>query len=98
MQSQKDAREDQTYRAYGLLRYARSLTIKDALHYLSKLRLGATLGLIQFETPVSLFQMMQCCQSASLQTMYHREMIEEEQNRYRAEYIRKHLPECKEEE
>ena len=98
MQSQKDAREDQTYRAYGLLRYARSLTIKDALHYLSKLRLGATLGLIQFETPVSLFQMMQCCQSASLQTMYHREMSEEEQNRYRAEYIRKHLPECKEEE
>lgn len=35
--------EDELYRAYGLLQYARLLTYEEAIHLLSKVRLGITL-------------------------------------------------------
>lgn len=97
LKNQRAEREDQTYRAYGILKYARSLSLKEALAQLSRLRLGASMGLLQLAEPTSLFQLMQCCQPATLQTLYHRELDEENQNRLRAEYIRIHLPELKEE-
>lgn len=97
LKNQRIQREDQSYRAYGILKYARSLSLKDALFHLSRLRLGVSMGLLALEDQISLFQLMQCCQPATLQTMYHRELDETGLNRLRAEYIREHLPELKEE-
>ncbi|MFI5234686.1 MAG: ATP--guanido phosphotransferase [Gemmatimonadales bacterium] len=39
--------EDKVWRAYGLLRYARSLSFEETMNLLSGVRLGAGLGLIQ---------------------------------------------------
>lgn len=97
LKNQKAQREDQSYRAYGILKYARSLTFKDALLQLSRLRLGISMGLLNLKDSTSIFQLMQCCQPATLQTMYHKELGEEELNRLRAEYIRSCLPMLKEE-
>lgn len=42
----KDAVEDLVWRAYGLLRYARSITSQEALSALSQVRLGIDMGII----------------------------------------------------
>ena len=38
--------EDKVWRAYGLLRYARSLSFEEAMNLLSPVRLGVGVGLI----------------------------------------------------
>ncbi|MFZ5624107.1 MAG: ATP--guanido phosphotransferase [Gemmatimonadota bacterium] len=39
--------EDKVWRAYGLLRYARSLSFEEAMNLLSGVRMGAGMGLVQ---------------------------------------------------
>lgn len=85
-------RRDQAYKAYGILKYARMLTLKEALEYLSMLRMGTYDKCIPALNPNQLYELMLSVMPNHLQ--YHES---ESSGRYadelRAEYIRKQLPE-----
>lgn len=53
--------EDQVYKSYGVLKYARKLSEKESLIYLSRIRAGLNDGLIRMERPVSIYGMMIGC-------------------------------------
>ena len=46
-------RADETYKSYGVLKYARRLTRKDAMEFLSQLMAGINDGILKSETPCS---------------------------------------------
>ncbi|MBQ9886206.1 MAG: ATP--guanido phosphotransferase [Lachnospiraceae bacterium] len=82
--------EDEVYKSYGVLKYARKLTVKEAMTYLSHVRKGVLDGLISTEKPVNIFGIMMEIQSANLLGSHNSES--EEPDALRAEYVRKHLP------
>ena len=84
--------EDAVWRAYGTLRYARSLPLKESLELISRVRLGECLGLLKPEKTISLLPLMQGCLPATLCTVNHREAGEEELARLRAAYLRAAFP------
>lgn len=88
-------REDEMYKSYGVLRYARKLTMKEAMTYLSHLMSGASDGLIQFQTPCSVYRLMLGIQTANLQKLSDRPLDKAELDVARASYLRSELPELK---
>ena len=86
-------KEDEIYKSYGVLRYARRLTQKEAMNYLSALMEGQEDRIISFSEPCSLFAMILGIQTANLLRQADRPMDREELDGVRAEYIRKKLPE-----
>ncbi len=84
--------EDEIYKSYGVLKYARRLSIKEAMTYLSQVRVGVTEGLLKFSSPVNLYGLMMEIQPANMKQL----APEEEKSdirQARASYIRKKLPE-----
>ena len=88
-------REDESYKAYGVLRYAKKLTIKEALTYLSHLRAGIADGLITPVTDTSIYRIMMEVQPAVLARRENRPMGREELEVCRAETVRAMLPEIR---
>ena len=84
--------EDAVWRAYGTLRYARSLSLKESLELISRVRLGECLGILSPEKTVSILPLMQGCLPATLCTVNHREAGEEELARLRAAFLRREFP------
>lgn len=84
--------EDEAYRAYGLLKYARVLKYEEALLNLSRLRIALTAERINLEKPVSIYQMMIAVSPNNLQVYYGKTGTPEEVNRMRANYCREKLP------
>ncbi len=80
--------EDRIFRSLGILSYARSLTWKEAMQYLSDLKLGTSLGLISTCTLEELRTLMELIQPAKLQQHCGKLMDETERDRQRAELIR----------
>ncbi|NDL67307.1 protein arginine kinase [Anaerotalea alkaliphila] len=87
--------EDAVFRSYGLMRYARVLTAKEAMTLLSDLKLGIELGVLKTKQAMTMniYTLMMSIQPASLQKMESRSMSVQERDMARAEYIRKNLPE-----
>ena len=85
--------EDEIYKSYGVLKYARKLTYKEAMKYLSQLRLGLCEGLITASAPVNVFGIMLNIRPANLRAIAGAELEGEELDQTRALYIREHLPE-----
>lgn len=83
---------DGVYKAYGILKYAQTLTEKECCMYLSKLRLGLCENIISLQEPVSIYEWMLKIQPCNLQVHYDRPMNEEDINKARATYIRKLIP------
>ena len=84
--------EDEVYKSYGVLRYAKKLSLKEAMTYLSQVRAGEMEGLVQFKEPVNIYGLMMEIQPANMQCI----APEEDKNdlkKARASYIRKCLPE-----
>ena len=84
--------EDEIWRAYGVLRSARLLGSKDALHCLSAVREGKLEGILQLEGEQSILALMLqsmpgCLEDAKNLT---------DEKRIRAGWIRQRLPEAKE--
>ena len=92
----RNARTDEAYKSYGVLKYARKLTLKDGLVYLSHLMTGVTDELISFTTPCSIYSMMLGIQPANIMKNADHPLDKEEIDIKRAEYIRNKLPEIKE--
>lgn len=83
--------EDKLWRAFGTLRYARSLTFEEAMNYLSGVRLAAGLHLIPGLSVYTLNKLLIHSQSAHLAARERRPLTESETDVARARYIRRVL-------
>lgn len=95
LENHRMEREDEVYKSYGVLRYARRLTMKEAMTYLSQLMTGVSDGLIQMESPCPVYRLMLGIQTANLQKQSERPLGKEELDGARAAYLRKELPDIK---
>jgi protein arginine kinase len=83
--------EDKLWRAYGTLRYARSLTFDEAMNYLSGVRLAVGLKLITGLSVYTLNKLLIFAQSAHLAHGEGKVLTEGETNLARARYVRQVL-------
>ena len=86
--------QDAVYRSYGVLKYARKISFKDAMVLLSELRMGIAQGLLEVadKQPFSAYNMVIGIQPANLHLIAGRELSEEELDLERANFIRQSLP------
>ena len=86
--------QDTVYRAYGVLKYARKVSLGDGMLLLSQLRLGLSEKLVKpsSDIDVSIYQLMIGIQPANLQMMSANEMTEEEIDIARSQFIRDNIP------
>ncbi|MDQ3388973.1 MAG: protein arginine kinase [Gemmatimonadota bacterium] len=92
----RDARtviEDKVWRAYGLLRHARSVPFDEVMNLLSGVRLGAGLKLLPGLRVEALNRVMIFCQAAHLEQMAGAPLPSGEVDAYRAAYVRRTLAE-----
>jgi len=85
--------EDKVWRAYGLLRYARTLSFEEAMNLLSGIRLGVGLGLIPEVGMYTLNKLLIFTQPAHLSATAGDEVAEEDVPVHRADYVRAVLEE-----
>lgn len=87
--------EDVVYRSYGILKYSRKISLKDAMALLSELRLGIEQGILKLaeqDKDFSTYALMISIQPANLQLILERELTDEELELERARFIRENLP------
>ncbi len=86
--------EDAVYKSYGVLKYARKISLRDAMTLLSELMLGESLGIITInpESKFSFNKMIMDIQPAVLNNVGSRAMSVDEIDVLRAEYIRNNCP------
>lgn len=87
----RDARavtEDKIWRAYGLLRYARSLSFEELMNLLSGVRLGVGLKLLPGLRVYTLNKIMIFSQPAHLEQAAGRDLPPAEGDAHRAAYVR----------
>ncbi len=87
-----DEIQDQVFRSYGVLKYARQISSDDAMTLLSQLKFGADCGLIRFEREFNIHKLMMGVQPGSLQWTLGKNVGSLTRDQARAEYIRKELP------
>ena len=85
--------EDKIWRAYGLLRYARSLSFDEVMNLLSGVRLGVSMKLLSGVSVYTLNKIMIYAQSAHLEQAAGRSLSESESDQHRAAYVRRTLAE-----
>ena len=83
--------EDKLWRAYGTLRYARSLSFDEAMNYLSGVRLAVGLKLISGLSVYTLNKLLIFSQAAHLAHAEGKPLTESETNLARARYVRQAL-------
>jgi len=81
--------EDRFFRAYGTLTHARKLSAKEAMELLSAVRMGYLTRTLTAPKPnKTLYEIMMSIQSGSLQAEAGHELAENEQDIFRASYLR----------
>ncbi|MCK4533403.1 protein arginine kinase [bacterium] len=89
MEKNKVGVEDMIYRAYGILKYIRSITFSETMDLLSKIRLGLYLNL-NLDCDISLVnELMILSQSAHIQELIGKPLSVVQRDELRAELIRK---------
>ena len=83
--------EDKVWRAYGLLRHARSATFEEVMNLLSGVRLGVGLKLIGGLSVYTLNRIMIFAQSAHLDSLANGSAAETDADVRRAAYVRRAL-------
>ena len=83
--------EDKIWRAYGLLRYARSLSFEELINLLSGVRLGAGLKLLPGLRVYTVNKIMIYSQPAHLEQAAGRDLPPPELDAHRASFVRKLL-------
>lgn len=86
---------DEAYKSYGVMKYARRLSGKDAMIFLSQLMSGLADGLLETEEPCPVYRLMLGIQPANLQKLSQKPLGKEELDVARAAYLRAELPELK---
>lgn len=83
--------EDKVWRAYGILRHARTLTFDEMMNLLSGVRLGLTLKLLPTPRVETLNRIMIFAQTAHLQDAAGRTLDEADASQFRARLVREAL-------
>jgi len=83
--------QDQIGRAYAVLKYSHIITSKEALNYVSMIRLGCDLGFIPEEERETINVLLTEIQPAHLQISAKRKLTPEERDILRADIIRTSL-------
>ena len=83
--------EDELFRSWGVLKYARTLTSKEFMQLLSDVRFAVSLGFIGEVNQTDLNKLMLAVQPAALQKHAGRELELEERDIIRANYVRSAL-------
>ncbi|MBQ5915502.1 MAG: ATP--guanido phosphotransferase [Lachnospiraceae bacterium] len=86
---------DEAYKSYGVLKYARRLSKKEAMEYLSQLMSGISSGILDVTDPCSIHELILGAQTANLLSHADRPLNKEEVDEARADYLRAHLPEIR---
>ena len=84
--------QDEVYKSYGVLRYARRLTRKDAMEFLSQIMVGVRDGILKTKEPCSIYRIMLGIQPANLLKLAEKPMEKEELEAARAQLVRAELP------
>ena len=92
LKSHRSDMEDEIFKSYGVLRYARKLSVKEAMTYLSQVRAGEMEGLLQFQKPVNVHRLMMEVQPANIRMLVSKKE-ETDLNQARAAYVQEMLPE-----
>lgn len=92
LKSHRLEREDEAYKSYGVLKYARRMSGKDSMIFLSQLMAGQSDGLLEMKESCSIYRLMLGIQTANLQKLSDRPLNGEELDMARAAYIRRELP------
>ena len=93
LNTQRLEREDEAYKSYGVLKYARKITEKDARIFISQLMAGEEDGLMKFNEECSLYSLIIGIKPANLNLWAKRPLDKDELDAVRAAYIRQNLPE-----
>ncbi|MFU0826365.1 MAG: Protein-arginine kinase [Lachnoclostridium sp.] len=88
-----DEFEDKVYRSYGILKYAKQISSSDAMSLLAQLKLGVDLNLINLGDDFNIHELMMEIQPGNLQCQLDKNVGSIERDKYRADYIRRKLPE-----
>ena len=91
MRKARSLLEDKVWRAYGLLRYSRSVSTKEALSLISAVRLGVGTEILGNVPMKVLNELLVYIQPAHLQMLEGRSMDAHERDVARADYIRRTL-------
>ncbi|MFQ5606577.1 MAG: protein arginine kinase [Candidatus Zixiibacteriota bacterium] len=83
--------DDKVWRAYGILKYARTLTSEETMNLLSAVRLGIALERITFVKLERVNEMLLLSQPAHLQMYHGEEMDESQRDSERAHMVREKL-------
>lgn len=96
MESHRLEQEDEVYKSFGVMKYARRLSMKEAMTFLSQLMRGVSDGLIRLTEPCPVYRLMLGIQTANLQKLSDRPLGKEELDVARASYLRAELPDITE--
>jgi len=83
--------EDRIWRAHAILRNARMISSEEALHLLSQVRLGQSLGVLKEIDPMVVNRLFILTRPAHLQKMEGRELAPQERDMVRADFLRNSL-------
>ena len=83
--------EDKVWRAFGILKYARTLSSEETMNLLSAVRLGISLGMIDFVKFEQVNEILLLSQPAHLQMAYGEKMDSELRDSVRAQMVREKL-------
>jgi len=83
--------EDSIFRAYGILKNSRYITYKEAIEYLSKLRVGISMKLISEIDLKTVNRLITESCSSVLKIILKQDLDEHDENIERAKYLRKEL-------
>ncbi|ERG67239.1 MULTISPECIES: protein arginine kinase [Exiguobacterium] len=87
----QDELEDQFYRSYGILRYAKLLSSTEAVERLSDLHLASDLGILSDWSPPQFHELIVKLQSGFLQKHFGKTLSTKERDRERATLVRRTL-------
>jgi protein arginine kinase len=91
LNAKKDALQDEVYRAYGILAYAKQLTSDEFFNLVSVLKLGIALELIDLKDTVALDGLMDAVQPANLCSEAGRELSATERDKFRAVFVNERI-------
>lgn len=87
-----DEFEDKIFRSFGVLKYAKQLSSGDAMSLLAQLKLGVDMNLIDLGECYNIHELMMEIQPGNLQCQLDKNLGSTQRDKYRADYIRKKLP------
>jgi len=83
--------EDRIFRSYGILKYTRKISSKEAMMHLSNVRLGKEMGIIDNMEYKQIENLMIDIQPGSIQRIAKRELDDNERDIIRARHIRQSI-------